>query len=74
MDKIVQDKAHAVVIVPYWRKKKFFMRAWGLAVAAIKVPKGVFMFERKGKPQKGVNLDVYAFLVCGHAPHACPVK
>ena len=23
LDKIVQDKAHAVIIVPYWRKKKF---------------------------------------------------
>ncbi len=50
------------------------MRVWGLAVAAIKVPKGVVMFERKGKPQKGVNWDVYVFLVCGHEPPCMPCE
>ena len=38
LDKIVRHKAHAVIIVPFWRKKKFFMKAWGLAIAAIRVP------------------------------------
>ena len=50
------------------------MRAWGLAVAAIKVPKGEIMFERKGKAQKGVNWDVYVFLVCGHEPPCLPCE
>ena len=27
LDKIVKDRAHAVLIVPYWRKYKFFGRA-----------------------------------------------
>ena len=73
-DKIVQDKAHAVILVPKWTKHKFFWKAWGLAVDAVMVPKGEVMFERKGKVQKGVPWDVYAFLVCGMYPHACPVR
>ena len=72
LDKIVQDEAHAVILVPKWRKHKFFWRAWGLAVDAVMVPKGTVLFERKGKVQKGVPWDVYAFLVCGHVP-PCPL-
>ena len=71
LDKIVQDKAHAVILVPKWTKHKFFWKAWGLAVDAVMVPKVTFMFERNGKGQKGVPWDVYAFLVRGHVP-PCP--
>ncbi len=38
------------------------------------VPKGVVMFERKGKVQKAVPWDVYAFLVCGHEPPCLPCE
>ena len=73
LDKIVQDKAHAVILVPKWKKKhKFFWRTWGHAVDSVMVPKGVVMFERKGKVQKGVPWDIYAFLVCGHVPPCLP--
>ena len=46
LDKIVQDKAHTVVLVPKGGKYKFFWKAWGLAVDAVMVPKGEVMFER----------------------------
>ena len=72
LDKIIQDEAHAVILVPKWRKHKFFWRAWGLAVDAVMVPKGTVMFKRKGKVQKWVPWDVYAFLVCGHVPPCLP--
>ena len=72
LDKIVQDKAHAVILVLKWKKYKFFWKAWGLAVDAVMVPKGAVMFERNGNVQKWVPWDVYAFLVCGHAPPCLP--
>ena len=72
LEKVVQDTAHAVIVVPKWKKPKFFWQAWGLAVDAVMVPKGVVMFERKGKVQKGVPWDIYAFLVCGHVPPSLP--
>ena len=74
LSKIVQDKANAVILVPKWTKHKFFWRAWGLAVDAVMVPKGTVMFERKGKVQKGVPWDVYAFLVCGNVPPCLPCE
>ena len=63
-----------VIILPNWKKYKFFWKAWGLGVAAVMVPKGVVMFERKGKLQKGVPWDVYAFLVCGQKPQCLPCE
>ena len=54
LDKIIQEKAHAVILVPKWTKHKFFWKAWGLAVDAAMVPKGTVMFERNGKILKGV--------------------
>ena len=53
-------------------KIQVFGKAQELAVDSVKIPKGQIMFERKGKPQKGVPWDVYAFLVCGHEPPFLP--
>ena len=55
-------------------KKKFFWKAWGLAVDAVMVPKGVVMFERKGKVQKGYPGTFLHFWSAGMYPHACPER
>ena len=68
LDKIIQDKAHAVLLVPKWTKHKFFWKAWGLAVDAVMVPKGAVMFERKGNVQKGVRLCIFGLRACTPMP------
>ena len=71
LDKIQSDKAHAILIVPRWRNKVFFRRAWGMALDFLEFPKGTRMFERQGKFLRGTNWDTFALLVCGHSPKCC---
>ena len=68
LDKILRDKAHTILLVPQWQKRKFYHRAQGLALDCLTFPVGAKLFERQGRPVGGIKWPVTIFLVCGHSP------
>ena len=68
LDKIQKDQAHAILVVPGWRRRKFFHRAREMALDSVVFPRNTLLFEREGKGARGTHWDTYAFLVCGHHP------
>ena len=53
LDKILKDKAHTILLVPRWLKRKFYHQARGLALDCVTFPVGTKLFERRGQPVGG---------------------
>ena len=68
LDKILNEKAHTILLVPRWLKRKFYHRARGLALDCLTFPVGTKLFERRGQPVGGIKWPVSVFFVCGHSP------
>jgi hypothetical protein len=65
LNKIVEDEAHVVLILPSW-KKKVLCPCPELESQGNCVSSGVQIFERVGKRTKGLRWGVHAMLLCGH--------
>ena len=61
LDKILKDKAHTILLVPRWLKRKFYHRARGLALDCLTFPVRAKLFERNGKPVGGIKWPVPIF-------------
>jgi len=68
LDKIKKDEAHVILILPHWRRRKFFRRALEMAVDTLQFPKETHFFEMEGKRLRGIKWPVWAMLICGHTP------
>jgi hypothetical protein len=61
LEKVRRDQAHVIMIVPAWRRQKFFRLVQEMALDFLKFPKGTHLFEREGKAVRGTDWDVFAF-------------
>ena len=66
VEKIAQDGAHAVLVVPDWARRTWHKKAMGMRVADIRFPKYTKLFELDGAPLKGTLWATRVILVCGH--------
>ena len=73
MKKIQQDHAHVVLVLPAWRRRKWYKVAATLAVESTTYPPGTRFFALGNKACCGCRWAVTAFLVCAH-PERCSLE
>jgi len=69
--KVVQDRAHAVIIVPEWPNKSFFQHVKELEIRSRRFECGQGIFEKKGKPLRNMRWNAQAVFICGDRA-GCP--
>ena len=72
LEKIVEDRAHAVLIMPEWHKQDFFHKAKNLEIRSVRFDCHQGLFEVRGKPLPLLRWPVQAIFVCGDRA-GCPV-
>ena len=70
--KVVDDKAHAIVVMPEWRTHSFFRLAKDLEVCSIRFDRWEGIFEENGSPLRKMSWDAQAIYVCGGRAD-CPI-
>ena len=71
LDKLVKDKAHAVLIMPEWPNQSFYTQAKALEIASMRFDCNSSFFETSGRPLPYLRWPVQAILVCGDRGN-CP--
>jgi hypothetical protein len=68
MAKIKRDEAHAILVLPAWSRRRFYLMAKGLSLGEIRYPAETRFFEMPAGQRKGRRTPwpVTAFFVCGH--------
>ena len=66
MDKIREDGAHVVAVLPGWYNKKWYIKAKQMQVDEIVYGSGTKVFELYGRPSASARWNVHIMLLCGH--------
>ena len=64
-EKIQQDKAKAIVVVPDWRDQEWSAKMWAITKKSYRFPAGSLVFELPGKEVPPTKWGVWAVLVDG---------
>ena len=68
--KVREDRAHALMVLPEWKTRKWYREARELRLLDIRYPKGVHFFERPGARKRPTPWPVRVMYLCGHG-HPC---
>jgi len=68
LEKIIQDQAHGILVLPEWNRRRFLRKATALCLDEIIFPEGFCFFKRPTWVSKGLRWPVRVMLVCGHSP------
>ena len=68
--KIVEDQAHAILVMPDWRYRVWHKQLMGLSMGDLIFPKGTKMFELNGTPCKGTLWETRVVFYVGMTKNA----
>ena len=69
LEKIIADRAHGILVLPDWPRRRYLPKAQDLCMHFIQYPRGFKFFEREGwRRARGLKWPVSVMFVCGHLP------
>jgi len=68
IEKVINDGAHAILVMPEWCHRKFHKAALAIRLADVLLPRGTKLFSLNGKLFRGTLWRTRILLMCGHNP------
>ena len=68
IEKVINDGAHAILVMPEWCHRKFHKAALAIRLADVLLPRGTKLFSLNGKLFRGTLWRTRLLLMCGHNP------
>ena len=72
VQKIAEDGAHAVLVVPDWPRRTWHKKAMRMAMVSLRYPVGNHIFEMPGARKRPTPWPLRVLLICGHEPRHEP--
>lgn len=73
VQKIADDHAHCILVVPNWERRKWYKAARHITVATLEYPANIKFFQHPFKRNRPSLWPVTAFILCGH-PERCSLE